>query len=225
MTHFPVPAGQRLFPRLVVVHGLKESGKSTLADHLCDRYGYTRVKMAGPLKNMLRSLMRDAGVPDELIEGYVEGDAKNVPIPQLSNRTSRQLMQTLGDEWRRMQSEDFWIDIAVSKIDQLHRQGGRVVIDDVRYFNEFHRFAIYRPLTIVVTRGTAHFEPIEETRHPGERGLPIGMFQAHIANDFAEKQPYWDVADRVMETRADMDERLAALAVNPDPRVRPALAA
>jgi hypothetical protein len=183
-------------PKLVLIHGLKESGKSTLAEHLMARYGYVRVKMAGPLKNMLRSLLRDAGVVDEaLVERYVEGDLKTMPIPQLSNRTSRQLMQTLGDEWRRMQAEDFWIDIADGKIDQIWSEGGRVVIDDIRYVNEFSRFSPRRPFTVAVTRGDAHFLPVEAGRHPGERGLPVSMFHAHIANDGDDKQAYWDVAD------------------------------
>lgn len=186
------------YPDLVLVHGLKESGKSTLADHLCQVHGYTRVKMAGPLKNMLRSLLRDAGVAEDRIERHVEGDLKEVPIPQMSGRTARQLMQTLGDEWRRMQADDFWIDIADGKIRQILKAGGRVVIDDIRYENEFCRFAVHRPLTLVTTRGDKHFEPVAEGTHPGERGLPVSMFHAHIANDFDTKPQLWSVTDNIL---------------------------
>lgn len=198
-------------PDLVLVHGLKESGKSTLADHLCAKYGYVRVKMAGPLKNMLRSLLRDAGVDDDKIEDYVEGDLKEVPIPSMSNRTARQLMQTLGDEWRKMQADDFWVNIAEGKIKQLHAEGKRVIIDDIRYVVEFCRFAVFSPLNLVITRGPKHFEPIEETRHPGERGLPVSMFHAHFANDFETKQELWDISDRVISTWADARRDLIAI--------------
>jgi hypothetical protein len=185
-------------PKLVLVHGLKESGKSTLADHLCNVHGYTRVKMAGPLKNMLRSLLRDGGVDETQIERHVEGDLKEVPIPQMSNRTARQLMQTLGDEWRKMQADDFWVNIAEGKVSQLHAEGKRVVIDDIRYVVEFCRFAVFNPLTFVTTRGPKHFEPIEPTRHPGERPLPVGMFAAHFANDFETREELWTVVDDVL---------------------------
>jgi hypothetical protein len=154
-------------PDTVLIHGLKESGKSTLAERLMTSFGYVRVKMAGPLKNMLRSLLRDAGVDESLIEDYVEGHLKEVPIPQLSNRSSRQLMQTLGDEWRKMQADDFWIDIAI---------------------------------------GTKHFDPIEPTRHPGERPLPVYLFDAHIANDFVEKGPYWALAEQCLRDWSALEQ-------------------
>jgi hypothetical protein len=207
---------QQHLPKLILVHGLKESGKSTLADHLCSTYNYTRVKMAGPLKNMLRSLLRDGGVAEELIERHVEGDLKEVPIPQMSGRTARQLMQTLGDEWRRMQADDFWIDIAVGKINQILEAGGRVVIDDIRYDNEFCRFAVYNPLTLVTTRGDRHFAPLTKEAHPGERGLPVTMFHAHIANDYATKQALWDVVDGVVTAWSSYRSALAAVGVTPD---------
>jgi predicted kinase len=206
---------QPLLPKLILVHGLKESGKSTLADHLVETYGYTRVKMAGPLKNMLRSLLRDGGVAEDQIERHVEGDLKEVPIPQMSGRTARQLMQTLGDEWRRMQADDFWIDIAVGKIDQVLGDGGRVVVDDIRYENEFCRFAVYNPLTLVTTRGERHFAPLTKDAHPGERGLPVTMFHAHIANDYDTKQELWNVVDGIVDAWSSYRSSLAALAVKP----------
>lgn len=206
-------------PNLILVHGLKESGKSTLADHLCSTYHYTRVKMAGPLKNMLRSLLRDGGVDESLIERHVEGDLKEVPIPQMSNRTSRQLMQTLGDEWRRMQADDFWINIAEGKVNQILEQGGRVVIDDIRYHNEFCRFAVFNPLTMVTTRGDRHFASIDPNTHPGERGLPVSMFHAHMANDYETKRELWNVADGVLNAWSSYRSSLASVGVATDVRI------
>jgi hypothetical protein len=208
-------------PKLILVHGLKESGKSTLADHLCSTYHYTRIKMAGPLKNMLRSLLRDGGVDESLIERYVEGDLKEVPIPQMSNRTSRQLMQTLGDEWRRMQSDDFWINIAEGKVNQILEQGGRVVIDDIRYHNEFCRFSVFNPLTLVTTRGDGHFAPVDPDTHPGERGLPVSMFHGHMANDFETKKELWDVADNVLTAWTSFRSALSDAGAGPYFRARP----
>lgn len=72
-------------PRLIMVHGLMESGKSTLATHLINTHGYKRVKFADALKNMIRHILRWCGVSLVQIEGYVEGDFKKVPIPELND--------------------------------------------------------------------------------------------------------------------------------------------
>lgn len=212
-------------PNLVLVHGLKESGKSTLADHLCNEYGYVRVKMAGPLKNMLRTLMRDGGIDEALIERYLEGDLKEVPIPQMSGRTTRQLMETLGDDWRRLQHEDFWIDIAQGKIEPIIANDGRVVIDDIRYSNEFRRFSIFSPLTFVTTRGSKHFSPVEPNRPLGERPMPLQMFHAHCRNNFETKRELWDVVDGVLEDYTAMRQALSLRGVIPIPEHTSLLAA
>src|SRR5690554_1154119 len=94
--------------KLILIHGLKFSGKSTLASHIMEKYGYERVKMATPLKNMVRSILRDAGIRGERIEEYIEGDFKETPIAELGGTTSRRLMMTLGEEWRNMHTHLLW---------------------------------------------------------------------------------------------------------------------
>jgi hypothetical protein len=69
---------------LIIIHGLKESGKSTAASYLIDR-GYTRVKFAGPLKNMIRVILRECGVLEDIIEDYIEGHLKEVPVPEMND--------------------------------------------------------------------------------------------------------------------------------------------
>lgn len=192
-----------IMPRVVLVHGLKYSGKSTFAEHLVKHYGYEVVKLASPLKNMLRSLMRDAGVDPELIEKYVEGDLKEIPVPELSGRSSRHMMETLGNDWRRLQAEDFWVDITASKIAQRLAVGARVVVDDIRHHNEFFRFSAFSPMTFVVTRGSKHFETVEKDRPTSERPLPIEMFHAHIKNDHDSKEVYWRDIDRCLKAWGD----------------------
>lgn len=199
-------------PNLVLVHGLKGSGKSTLAERLCVEHGYVRAKMADPLKNMIRSLLRDGGIGNELVERYVEGDLKEVPIPEMSGRSCRQLMETLGDQWRKMQAMDFWVDIVEAKVLKLFSEGKRVVIDDIRYLNEFTRFLAHRPATFVVTRGERHFETVEEGRHPGEVPLPVGMFDAHIRNDFDDKAAYWATVDACLREMSEARARIVAAA-------------
>ncbi len=72
------------WPSVVIIHGLMESGKSTAASFLMEK-GYNRVKFAGPLKNMLRTILRECGVSEHLIEDYVEGGLKKTPIPEMND--------------------------------------------------------------------------------------------------------------------------------------------
>jgi hypothetical protein len=196
---------------LFLIHGLKYSGKSTLAERLMERYGYVRVKLADPLKNMVRSLLRDAGIASDMIERYVEGDLKEAAIAELGGTSSRRLMMTLGDEWRNMHGHMLWANIAASKVEKLLSEGKKVVVDDVRYPFELERMTAFSPFTCAITRGTMHFEPYGEDRHPGERPMPVSRFDFHFRNDFATKDELWDVLDLVLEANGDYRRRLGEI--------------
>lgn len=87
------------YPDVVIVHGLMESGKSTLAGHLMENYGYVREKFADPLKNMVRVLLAMRGIPKEMIERYVEGDLKKAVIPELNDPARPEnRLENLGPE-------------------------------------------------------------------------------------------------------------------------------
>jgi hypothetical protein len=85
---------------IVGLSGLAGSGKSVVADALVRELGFTRVKFADPLKNMLRRMLADMGHTAEDIERHLEGDLKEVPMPELGV-TPRHMMITLGTEWGR----------------------------------------------------------------------------------------------------------------------------
>lgn len=115
-------------PRLVGITGKAGSGKSTAADFLVQN-GWMRIKMAGPLKDMLRVL----GLTDR----HIEGDLKEVPCDLLGGQTPRHAMITLGTEWgRQMIANDLWVNAARARIEAVLREGRNVVVDDVRFENE-----------------------------------------------------------------------------------------
>jgi hypothetical protein len=58
-------------------------------------FGFTRVRFSAPLKNMLRTLLRDMGYCEDDVERHIEGDLKETEIPELGV-TPRHLMVTLG---------------------------------------------------------------------------------------------------------------------------------
>jgi hypothetical protein len=171
-------------PSLILIHGLKYSGKSTIADRLMNDYSYVRVKLADPLKNMLRSLLRDAGIDGVTIERCLEGDLKEVPLEVLCGRTPRHAMMTLGNEWRDLLDNKLWSYIAKGKIKDLLAKGKRVVVDDIRYPFELDILGELGATRWAVTRGNLHFEPFGEDRHPSERPMPVANFNAHLKNDY-----------------------------------------
>lgn len=116
-------------PPLIGITALAGSGKSTAAHVLIEEYGYWLVKLAAPLKDMLRTL--------GLTPAQIEGNQKEVPSDLLLGHTPRYAMQTLGEEWgRKMFGKDFWVTQAMRRIHDHLSRGDRVVVDDVRYLNE-----------------------------------------------------------------------------------------
>lgn len=114
---------------LIALCGQAGSGKSTCATELATYYGYTLVKFAGPLKDMLRTL--------GLTERQIEGDQKELPCSFLGGHTPRYAMQTLGTEWGRdLIYRNLWVNAWTKRVEQIMRLGGRVVVDDCRFDNE-----------------------------------------------------------------------------------------
>lgn len=88
------------WPQLIMVHGLMESGKSTLASYLIEEHGYRRVKFADTLKNMIRHILRYCRISDGRIEDYLEGDLKKVAIPELNDHGLPQYrLENLPDDF------------------------------------------------------------------------------------------------------------------------------
>jgi hypothetical protein len=112
-----------------------QSGKSEVAKVLQLVHNYQPVKFADPLKSTISSLLREGGATEGLTQRMLEGDLKEEAIPSLGT-SARRLMQTLGD-WGRSMHPDFWIKLATLKVTQFHEQGLPVVIDDLRFPNEY----------------------------------------------------------------------------------------
>lgn len=122
------PANDNL-PPVVAFTGQAGSGKSTATRYLVEQHGYTLVKFAGPLKDMLRAV--------GLSEREIEGDLKEKPSYLLCGKTPRHAMQQLGTQFGRdIIGEDFWINLWRRRVEQVFSEAGRVVVDDCRFPNE-----------------------------------------------------------------------------------------
>lgn len=132
------------FPQVVALYSDRpQRGKTTLADMLVADLGYSRVKFAGPLKTTLGALLVQVHPgdmhPGEWVRECLEGSLKEAPIQALGDKTPRELMQTLGTRWgREMVSDSIWVDLALNRVHSILERGdGRVVIDDMRFPNEY----------------------------------------------------------------------------------------
>jgi len=115
--------------KLIAFAGKAGSGKSTLSKYLVDNHGYTLVKFADVIKDMLRVL----GLTDH----EIEGEGKEKPCYLLGGKTPRYAMQSLGTEWgRETMYPLIWIDAWYRRANEVIQAGGRVVCDDVRFPNE-----------------------------------------------------------------------------------------
>lgn len=105
--------------------GSMYAGKSTAAARLVSRFGFHRVRFAGPLKAMMAAL----GLSHEEIEGSL----KETPSELLCGKTPRWAMQSIGTEWgRNLIGSELWVNAwrrAASGYEL-------VVADDVRFPNE-----------------------------------------------------------------------------------------
>lgn len=113
--------------------GFAQTGKTTAAKYIEEKYGFERRHIAEPLRAMLAVLMRANGISDEMIDRYLVGDLKDgVVIPEFGV-TSRHLQITIGTEWGREQvGDDVWVNT-------WHRgiaPGQKAMNDSVRFPNE-----------------------------------------------------------------------------------------
>lgn len=117
--------------RLIGLHGPAHSGKDTIGDILCREHAFSRIALAGPIKDMLIAAF---GFTRE----QVDGPAREQPVDWL-DRSPRQLMQSLGTEWGRdTVAKDLWVRHAARRVQQILRYSLRIVVTDVRFENESH---------------------------------------------------------------------------------------
>lgn len=169
---------------LIAFTGTKGSGKDTAAAALIATSPelWRHVKMAGGLKDMLRTMLAYQGVGEGMIERMVEGDLKEVDSPYFAGRSCRHAMVTLGTEWGRDQmGADLWVGVARSRILSLHEAGHHVVVSDVRFPNEVE---MVKELGGEVCRVVRQGAP-PAAAHSSEALIARLDVTAELVNDFA----------------------------------------
>jgi hypothetical protein len=122
---------------IIGLQGYAGSGKSTVAKYLEEHHGFARRHIKQPIADMARVLLRSSGVPESLVDDYVNGRFKRSPIPQLGGMVSAtEIQQFLGTEFgRNFIHPDIWLDIWSA----WAAQHPKVVQESVRFANEAER--------------------------------------------------------------------------------------
>lgn len=155
-------------PRLIGLAGPAQAGKSTASELLGIMAGYTRVRFADPIKKALAAILEASGMPEELIWRHLDGELKETPLEALCGRTARLAMQTMGTEWgREIIHPNLWVNITMSRVRGLLSAGERVVIDDVRFWEEMGAVRELGGTMIEITRHGASYRK----NHRSEDGL------------------------------------------------------
>jgi hypothetical protein len=145
------------------------SGKTTAANHLIEAHGFTRHRLAGPLKAMMRAL--------GLSERHTDGDLKEVPCDLLGGKTPRNAMQTLGKEWGRdLVSATLWVDAWKATMPD-----GDLVVEDVRFPNEPKLIRSLDDLGILIHVARPMKDDLERA-HSSEN-QDLGAFDHEIVNE------------------------------------------
>jgi hypothetical protein len=126
-------------PNIILLVGKKRSGKDTIGDYLVKKYGYVKLALAEPIKQICKTIF---GFTDE----QCYGDTLKEVIDERWGITPRKAFQYIGTEIFRNKNimnpliknidDNFWIKCLHEQIESNIKKGLNVVITDVRFQNE-----------------------------------------------------------------------------------------
>lgn len=146
------------------------AGKDTVADILCDIYGFKKIRFADPLRRMLEA----AGIYEP------EANRKNDPLDGLGF-SWRKAAQLLGTEWGRELNPNIWVMIAKNKT--ATEPDTNWVFSDTRFGNE--ELWVRSVGHLIHVRGRSYDLRSTDSvqHHASELGLPVRADDLIINND------------------------------------------
>jgi hypothetical protein len=132
---------------IIAVIGSTGAGKSVFADLAAQKYGFSRMKFAGPLKRMLKAL----GATEEDVNGSQAHRSK--PVDLLLGKSWRFAMQTLGTEWRNLFGKELWSRIFTEEVRKAYSAGlDRFIVDDMRFHHEVDAIKRWGGIVVAIRR-------------------------------------------------------------------------
>lgn len=150
-----------------------------MARFLSDEYGYARVSFADPLRELeglFYTLIGARGLYLDDKEALIQNEAG---IPDV---TRRKTLQTLGTEWgRHCIHPEVWVRIAMLQVGVHFDADECVVIDDVRFVNEYAAIKQLGGEVWTIRRPQADVPP--SAKHLSEGALDGHLPDRGILND------------------------------------------
>ena len=178
---------------IVGLSGYAQTGKDTVANYLIERYGFTRVAFADPIREAIYRLNPKIAIADMRdVPLATAVDGLGWESVKVDSSDARELLQRMGTEvGRHMFGENFWVDQAMQKISQYEN----VVITDVRYPNELE--------AILKASGEAWRIVKDDVsavnRHGSETALDHYQFEYIIFNNGTKKDLYESVDGFILD--------------------------
>ncbi len=160
---------------IIAIHGLKQSGKSTVGEYLRWCYGFKHLMFAGKLKAAAAALCYCSATTVESIEW------KDAPLSQYDNMTGRQFLQRLGDAMKKEFGEDYWIRTLNVSLEMWVEKGENIVITDMRMPNEYEYIQSVEGAAFHIYMGS--FTDKSTDTHRTEAGIRGVPWDYSIANN------------------------------------------
>ncbi len=137
-------------PKIIGICGKKYHGKDTVANHLVEKYGYTRIAFADPIKDICKIVF---GLTHEQLNSNLKEE-----VDDYWKISPRQLMQFIGTDLFRNNTatimphigDNIWIHVLLKHISD--NPSTKFVITDIRFENEFEYISKLNGTIIKVIR-------------------------------------------------------------------------
>lgn len=142
--------------KIIGLTGFSQSGKSTVANYLKEKYDYELVSLADPIKKILSELY---SIPLPLLE--LE-EFKKQRTDKFDGKTYRQALQEIGTAFRNLKKAT-WVNYTRTKIMKLREQEKKICITDIRYVNEVPLIQEVNGKLICIERKETIPKPVKHT--------------------------------------------------------------
>lgn len=185
-------------PYLLLVSGIANSGKTTLADYLCNTYPkrFKQYALGDKVKELVFKILKVFNVPINSIDDLYNRDTKEKYRRYLQEIATECCRDTFGD--------DFWSEILLKQITIDLQNGYNVIISDVRFENEQQYFTshINNVKTVMIRRKGI----INSSKHISEQLTGI-KFDFVIKNS-GTLEEYYEKINKLFGTNNSSTEQL-----------------